>query len=190
MLKSWSIGILVAVLAGPALASPQRTEIDVPNPDGTLAAKVVVCNDCKDPAEGKECASGAAEGWRDGKPCGSCLLQANWGVLIEYAYDVHIAGTLVDSHGRPVSERFVKMFLPNGWSVRTRTLEDGTFRMILGATLERKASTPIVVDVGERVDSVQGEDPHYTIYFLPADYKPCSSAAPMDRAPEIDPSQL
>lgn len=192
MPKAWIIGVVAFLTAAAVQAAPQRTELDAVDPDGTFVGKVVICNDCKDPSAGgsAECPSGAAEGWRNGAPCGSCLLQANWGVMLEYAYDVHVAGTLVDAAGKPVAGRYVKMFLPNGWSIRTRTIDDGSFRLILGATLERKGKSPVVVDVGSRLDTVKGEDPHYSLYMVPKDYKPCTDAAPMKPAPGIDPGSL
>lgn len=188
MRKFGLIGLLVVAFAGVAAAAPQRTEFEARDPAGTVVAKVVLCHDCKEPQAASEtpCDAGAADGWRDGKPCGSCLLQANWGVLIEYAYDMHVAGELVDAAGEPVVGRFVKMMLPNGWSVRTRTLDDGSFRLMLGATLERKDPKPITVEVGKWVDSESGEDPHFSLYLLPADYKPCISDKPMMQAPSIE----
>lgn len=191
MRKAWIIGLVALFVGNAALAAPQRTEFDALNPDGTVVARVVLCNDCKDAAgDSAKCPAGAPEGFRNGEPCGSCLLQANWGVLVEYAYDVHVAGILVGADGKPVADRYVKLFLPNGWSIRTRTLEDGSFRLMLGATLERKGKTPITVDVGTRVDTVKGEDPHFTLYMLPRDYKPCVDGTPMQKAPAIDPGNL
>lgn len=188
MVKFWSIVVLIAGVSAVAWGAPQRAEVDARDADGGLVAKVVVCHDCKDPhrKSSDPCDAGASDGWRDGQPCGSCLLQANWGILIEYAYDLHVNGTLVDAAGEPVVGRFVKMSLPNGWSVRTRTADDGSFRLMLGATLERKSPKPIVVDMGKWVDSVHGEDPHFSLYLLPPDYKPCTSATPMPQSPSID----
>jgi len=188
MLKTWSIGFVVLLTAYAASAAPQRTELDVADPSGALVAKIVVCNDCKNgkATATEPCDFGASDGWRDGKPCGTCFLQANWGLPIEYAYDLHVAGKLVDAKGEPVVGRFVKMAMPNGWSVRTRTLDDGTFRMMLGATLERKDTKPITAEIGTWVDSIAGEDPHFALYLLPVDYKACTSATPMPQAPAID----
>lgn len=192
MRKSWFVGLVTFVVAGAAYALPQRTEIDVTDVDGAKIGKVVLCSDCKDAAkvDTPECPSGAAEGWRDGAPCGSCLLQANWGKTIEYSRDLQVSGTLVGADGEPIAERYVKMFLPNGWSIRTRTAADGTFRLLLGATKERTGTEPIKVDIGQRTDTVKGDDPNYTIYLVPTDYKPCADAAPMKRAPVIDPERL
>ena len=192
MLKSIWLGVLLGLVAEVAAAPPQRTEFDVADPEGNVVAQVVLCNDCKDPARpgGATCADGAAEGWRGGSPCGSCLLRSNWGVLLEYAYDLHVAGILVGADGKPVVERYVKMFLPNGWSIRTRTLDDGSFRLMLGATLDRKSRTPMVVDIGERVDQSGSQDPHFAIYLLPKGYKPCTSAEPMEQRPSLDGADL
>lgn len=168
------------LLVTAAWAAPERSEIEVQNAEGTVLGKLVICADCKDPAAkgAAECAEGAVEGWREGTVCGSCLLRSNWGVLIEYDRDIHINGKLIAPDGNPVGNRFVKLFMPNGWSVRTRTAGDGTFRLMLGATLQRKGGEPFVVDIGRRVDSVVGTDEHFGLYFLPPNYKSCPATEP------------
>lgn len=188
MLKFWSVGLMLFGAVSAAAAAPQRTEFDAITARGEVVAKVVVCNDCKEPqAQSKDpCDAGAIDGWRNGEPCGSCLVAANWGVLVEYAQDVHVNGTLVDRAGAPVVGRFVKMSMPNGWSVRTRSADDGTFRLMLGATLERQDKKPIVVDVGSWVDSEHGDDPNFQLYLLQPGYKPCTSATPMPKAPSLE----
>ena len=106
--------------------------------------------------------------------CGSCLLKSNWGTTIKYTQDLHFIGKLVDESGAPVKNRFVKMFLPNGWKVRTRSSDSGNFRMMLGATDERTSHEPLLIDLGTHVDSEKANDLHYAFYLLQKDYKPCA----------------
>ena len=47
-------------------------------------------------------------------------------------------GHLKDENGQPLKGNFVRLYLPNTWTVRTRTDDDGLFRLLLGATAERK----------------------------------------------------
>lgn len=173
MFKTWCVPAILLTVATTALAVPQRTELDVQSPTGDPVAKIVVCNDCQGHSGEGPCDPGAENGWREGKACGACLLQSNWGVTIKYAQDVRVSGKLVGADGEPVVGRFVKMFLPNGWSVRTRTLSDGSFQMMLGATAPREGSESISVDLGTWTDSEKGDDPHFALYMLPEDYKPC-----------------
>ena len=84
----------------------------------------------------------------------------------------------MDTEGKPVKERFVKMFMANGWNMRTRTFEDGEFRLILGAMDERKSQIPMVTDLGVRVDPKDASKDHYALYFMPESFKPCSEQAP------------
>lgn len=170
----------ILLTAATVMAAPVRSDVEVKNGDGTVSGHVVICADCKDPAEAgtPSCAEGALDGWRDGTVCGGCLLRANWGVLVKHDRDLHVTGKLIKPDGNPVIDRFVKIFLPNGWSVRTRTAGDGTFRLMLGATAERKGEEPIVVDVGRRVDSVVGTDEHFAMYLLPPDFKVCPATEP------------
>lgn len=195
-MKSWRVVLLVGLVASVAQAAPMRNELDVRDAEGNVYGKLVICNDCKSDSEkGKTCHPGAPEGWLDGKPCGSCLLRSNLGVLVKYPYDLHVGGTLVDKNGKPIDKRFVKMFMPNGWGIRSKTNDKGVFRLMLGATDARKGKQRIMVDIGQRVDSVSaGVDENFSLYLLPVDYKPCSgeqpdkaTANPMDHLPDIGP---
>ena len=71
----------------------------------------------------------------------------------------------------------MKMYMANGWTVRTRTTDQGTFRLMLGATGEHKFPAPLVTNLGVRVDSVKGSDANYALFLLPPSYKPCSAEA-------------
>ena len=169
-----ALSVMLAHVAVHAAQMP--SELPVKDTDGTTLAVVVVCNDCQ-AGEGTSCYTGAEEGWLDGKPCGKCLLHSNFGAVVKYPYDLQIAGTLTDPNGNPVKNRFVKAFLPSGWTIRTRTSEQGTFRLLLGATAERKSTKPLVADIGTRIDTQTAKDPYYAIFLLPASYKPCTAAA-------------
>lgn len=175
-MKLWRMGVLIIVMTAATTRAGSPPDVQpIKDADGNTLGVLVVCNDCQSPAAAskKACHGGAEEGWRDGNPCGKCLLAANYGVQFKYPYDLHLTGTLTDAAGQPVKDRFVKMFLANGWSVRTKTSAEGTFRLTLGATDTRKAKLPLVTDLGVRVDSVKGTDPYYAIFLLPESYKPC-----------------
>ena len=178
----WRVVVAVSVCswAAIAVAAPLRDEIEVRDAEGTIYGKVVICNDCKTPTDGgkKPCHPGAADGWMDDKPCGSCLLKSNADTLIMYPYDLAITGKLVDRDGNSVAKRFVKMFLPNGWGVRSRTSDKGSFRLLLGATDKRKGSHAIEVDLGKRIDSITEVDESFSLFLMPVDYKPCSGSQP------------
>lgn len=164
------IGTLMATAAGAAQLADQQT---VQDPEGNTLGVLLLCNDCQS-GSGKGCYTGAESGFLNGKPCGKCLIESNYGTVIRYGYDLHVIGTLTDPEGHPVKERFVKLFLPNGWGVRSRTSEQGTFRLMLGATTERKSKDPLVIDVGTRIDSKKGDDPYYAMFLLPETHKPCA----------------
>jgi len=146
----------------------------VKDPGGNTIAVILDCNSCKEPKKGKACETGAEEGYLDGTGCGKCLMDSNYGTRIPYAYDIHFAGRLVDENGKPLSGKFVRIFLPNTWSVRTRTGDDGTYRLMLGATLERKGPA-ITVDLGTRTMKKDSKAPYYSLFMLPEVYKPCQS---------------
>lgn len=176
-MKLWwmaALSVMMAATAVHAMTAPDEQPIK--DPDGATLAMLVVCNDCQSGA-GKSCASGAEVGWLNGKPCGQCLIESNFGTLLKYPYDLHIKGTLTDPDGKPVKNRFVKAFLPNGWSIRGKTSEAGTFRLMLGATAERKGKEPVIADLGTRVDTTKDEDPYFAIFLLPESYKPCAANA-------------
>lgn len=174
----WVAGLCLGLTLSAAEAQPLRNEVEIRDADGKLYAIAVICSDCKE--DGKaSCAPGALDGWVDGKPCGSCLVKSNAQTLIKYPYDLHFTGKLVDKDGNPVTNRFVKMLLPNGWGVRSKSSATGTFRLMLGATEDRKGTKPIVTSLGDRLDLTSGkDDEQFTIYLMPPDYTPCSGSGP------------
>jgi len=168
------IAALAALLAPATSRAAQADQLEVKAPDGRVFGTIIFCNDCANPKGKGPCDQGAENGWFQGKPCGQCFLKANPNVLIRYPFDIHVIGKIQDAKGQPVKERFVKLFLPNGWGVRTRTLDDGTFRLMLGATAEREGKTPLTIDIGARTDSKKGEDPYFAMFMLPQSYNPCA----------------
>ena len=174
----WSVAIGAAALASVSHATPLNNEVLLKDGDGKVLAVAVLCNECQtNPTDSsKTCHSGAVDGYLDGKPCGSCLLESNWGVLIRYPRDLSVIGRLVKDNGEPAKKHYVKMFLPNGWSVRTQTREDGHFRMNMGATAEREKGDPLVIDIGEWSDSEHSGENQFSIYLMPASYNPCPKA--------------
>lgn len=175
-MRRWWMAAAVAVMM--LVGRVEAFEHTFKDPDsGATVAVVIGCNDCKS-GQGAGCDDGSEAGWFDGKPCGKCLVDSNYGTTIRYPYDVHLVGILTDAEGQPVKDRFVKMFLPNGWGVRTRTMESGAFRMTLGATGERTKKEPVVINIGTHIDSTKGaDDPHFALYLLPENYKPCAADA-------------
>lgn len=174
-MKLWGIAMFSLVLATSGVhAETAPDTVAVKDSDGNTWAVVVTCTDCQSTAAKKTCHSGVEEGWVKGQPCGKCLVNENAGTKFRYPYDLHVTGTLVDTAGKPVKERFIKMFMANGWNVRTRTFEDGKFRLILGAMDERKSQIPMVTDIGVRVDPKDASKAHYALYLMPESYKPCS----------------
>jgi len=169
---------LLAFLAGVALvAAPAGAmEVKVRDGAGKTIAVVLDCNSCKD-EKGKDCASGVVEGFHDGKPCGKCLLDANFNAKLLYSADIQIHGKLEDPSGKPVADEFVRLFLPNTWTVRTRSSKDGVFRLLLGATQERQGDS-IQVRVGNRTRDVSSDATRddYALYMLPENYQGCSDA--------------
>ncbi len=173
----WIIGLsIIATLAATRALAAGGVQ-PVKDRDGNTLALVITCDSCRSAGgSAKSCQTGAQEGWLDGNPCGKCLLTENVKVPLGYPYDLHLTGKLVDDAGAPRKDRFVKMYLPNGWTVRSRTTADGVFRLMLGATLERKSKQPLVVDLGTRADAMKGPE-DYSIYLLPESYKPCPPEA-------------
>lgn len=165
------MGIISVLLlfAGPAGA---RQDV-IKDAEGKTIAVVYDCSSCKTADDGGECTTGVENGFHDGKPCGKCLLEANFGTRIGYAQDLLISGYLKDGDGKPIKGRYVKLALPNTWNYRTRTLDDGQFRLMLGATLDRKGD-PVRANLGERTESKSGTA-DYMLYMLPEDHKPCKS---------------
>jgi hypothetical protein len=182
----WSVGLslVTALMATRGHAADQVQPVKDPN--GATLAVVVACDTCKTGSarKGTPCASGAEEGFLNGQPCGQCLVTANAQQAFTYPYDIHIVGKLVDADGKPVKDRFVKMFTPLGWSMRSRTAEDGTFHFIMGATAPRKSQTPVLTDLGPHSDTAK-DTPYYAFYLLPDAYQACpaGAAAPASKKP-------
>jgi len=172
MKRWWMAALGMMMIGAAAYAAAEPGSQTVKDANGDTIGVLVICNDCKS-GGGKLCHGGAEEGWLDGKPCGKCLLQANFGPALKYGSDLHVTGTLLDPSGKPIKDRFVKLFLPNGWGSRTKTWEKGTFRIMLGATAARTAKEPVVVDIGTRVDTTTKNDQYFAMFLLPQDYKPC-----------------
>ena len=168
-----SKGAFALLLFGLALPAYGASDL-VKDPDGKTMAVILDCNSCQDPSTGKNCESGVENGYYDGKPCGKCLLDANFPTRIPYAYDLQFLGTLKDESGQPLKGRFVRMYLPNTWTVRTRTMDDGLFRLLLGATVERKGKG-LVIKVGDRTMNKDSKLAEYSLFMLPPDYKPCAA---------------
>jgi hypothetical protein len=164
-------GISLLMLAF-AMPAPAATD-PVKDPDGGTIAVVFDCNSCKD-GKGKTCETGAEAGFSDGKACGKCLLDANFPTRIPYAYDLQFVGYLKDENGQPLKGKFVRLYLPNTWTVRTRTGDDGMFRLLLGATVERKGKG-IVINLGDRMMHKDSKAAEYALFMVPAQYKPCTA---------------
>ena len=148
----------------------------VKSPDGATLGLIVQCNSCTSATgDPKKCHNGVEEGYLAAQPCGKCMITANYGTTLSYPYDLHFIGKLVDAQGQPVKDRFVKVFLANGWNIRSRTGQDGAYRLMLGATAQRKSSTPLVTDLGTRVDSPKDNKDYYAMFLLPEGYKVCSA---------------
>lgn len=163
---------LVVSMVIPALVLA-KSEV-LKDPEGKTIAVVMDCNSCKG-GKGSGCTTGVDDGFNGDAACGQCALKANHGIRIPYAYDVLVMGYLKDEKGEPVKNRFVKLFLPNTWTVRTRTGEDGLFRLLLGATLERKGK-PVTVQLGDLKAPKDSKAEYYALFMLPPDHKPCAAA--------------
>jgi hypothetical protein len=176
--------MMAVVLAPLTLGAAVRAEkakdvLPIKSAEGATLAVLVQCNTCsRSAARSKNCHSGAEEGYLNGQACGKCMITENYGARLAYPYDLHLIGKLVDSQGQPIKDRFVKVFMANGWNIRTRTSDAGTYRLMLGATAERKSTTPLVIDLGTRVDSPKDNKEYYAMFLLPDDYKPCPAAKP------------
>jgi len=188
MQKWLSMGMVVGLMLAARIAQAERAPDvqELKSPDGATLAMLVQCNSCAAPtAASKKCNTGAEEGYLNGQPCGKCMITENYGAPLPYPYDLHFTGILVDADGKPVKDRFVKVFMANGWSIRTRTGEDGAYRLMLGATAERKSNTPVMIDLGTRVDSPKDNKSYYAMFLLPSGYKACpASAKPHQKEPK------
>lgn len=173
LVRWWSPILLVFVSVAATSAAVARGPMPVRGKDGKVWAEVVLCNDCQNPTQ-PGCYDGAESGWWNGRPCGKCFVEKNYGKLVSIPYDVHFVGVLVDDKGQPVKERFVKLFYQNGWGHRTSTQKDGNFRIITAATGDRQAKEPIVVDLGRLVDQQKdGNDRYFALFLLAPDHTPC-----------------
>lgn len=166
------VTLFVSALLLPAMVSAKSQVVK--DPEGKTIAVVINCNSCKG-EKGAQCVTGVDDGFHGDAPCGQCAIKANFGTRITYAYDVLIMGTLKDEKGEPVRGRFVKLFLPNTWTVRTRTGDDGLFRLLLGATAERKGK-PVVVQLGDLKTPKDSKAEYYALFMLPEEHKPCAPA--------------
>lgn len=160
--------LVLCVIPGVAYAG----QTPVKDPSGKTLAVIVDCSSCPAGKTGATCRGGVMEGFHDGAACGQCLLDANFGFRIGYAHDLHIVGLVNDENGKPVKSKFVKLYLPNTWTVRTRTGDDGRFRVMLGATIQ-PAGKLVAVDVGTVTLPSGGDANEYSLLMLPEQYKPC-----------------
>ena len=137
---------------------------------GKTIAVLLDCNSCKS-GKGDTCVGGVTDGFHGGKRCGQCLIDSNFGVKLLYDSDLELAGAMKTRSGEPLVEQFVRLFLPNAWTVRTRTQDKGAYTLMLGATLERSGQ-PVRIDLGTRsLPKLSEKD--YALYMLPEGYKPC-----------------
>jgi hypothetical protein len=167
------LSILVFLISFVPVVAQAKQDL-VKDPKGKTLAIILDCNSCK-AEQGKDCQGGRESGYSDGADCGQCLLEANFGTRIGYPYDLHIVGKLKDEAGKPLANRFVQVSLPNTWRIRTRTLDDGAFRLMLGATLPKaKSDDLIVVDLGTRTMSSSGDATQYSFFMLQDGHKPCA----------------
>jgi len=181
-MQKWLMMVLQLALlvVGPAVrAETAKDVLPIKSSDGEALAVLVQCNNCSGRRTGsKKCHTGVEEGYLDGQACGKCMITENFGARLAYPVDLHLIGKLVDAQGQPIKDRFVKVFMANGWNIRTRTSDAGTYRLMLGATVERKSTTPLVIDLGTRVDAPQENKDYYAMFLLPSDYKACPAARP------------
>ena len=180
MQKWLAIGIVFGLMMGAriALAEVAPDVLPIKGADGATLAVIVQCNECAAVTSGsKKCHTGPEEGYLNGQPCGKCMITENYGTPLPYPYDLHFTGKLIDADGKPIKDRFVKVFMANGWNIRTRTGEDGAYRLMLGATAERKTNVPVRVDLGTRVDSPKDNKDYYAMFLLPETYKACPASA-------------
>lgn len=163
-----TIAISLILAAGTVSAA----EHEVVGPNGKNIGLILDCNSCKSPEEGADCQSGVQEGFHAGKRCGDCLMTANYGTRLLYPYDLYFSGILQQPGGEPLADEFVRLYLPNTWTVRTRTTDKGFFRLVLGATQEREGSQ-VEVDLGTKTRKKVADAADYALYMVPKDYKPC-----------------
>jgi len=86
--------------------------------DGQTYAIIVDCP--QGDSKGEKVAFGGSEDSMLGKGrCGQCLINANYGTRLEYPYDLHIKGVLLDENGLPLKNKLVQFYFPIGWTVKT-----------------------------------------------------------------------
>jgi hypothetical protein len=167
-----STALIIFLLFATVVAAPAAQDT-VKDAQGKTIAKILDCNTCND-SKGSNCHMGAGQGFDAGKPCGTCLLDANFGTRIGYPFDMNITGKLQDASGKPLGGKFVSISLPNTWRIRTRTLDDGRFRLMLGATLPKDEPKKLqVVDLGVRTLS-DSKAEEYSLFMLQDGFKPCA----------------
>ena len=175
-MKRFLSAAAVSVLVAVATVQVARAGVQqIKDPDGNAVGVVVTCETCRNGAE-QACPLGTEKGWVDGLACGDCLMSANMRERLLYHYDLHITGKLVSAAGAPMKDRFLRLFFSNGWTVRARAAEDGSFHLMMGATAEKKGKQPLVVDLGSLRDYGQGN--YFALYFLPPEYHPCAEPSP------------
>ena len=163
-----TVWILIAV----AVAAPAE-EQKLTDRKGNTIGVILDCNTCRDPAKGGDCRSGVQDGYHAGKACGQCLLLSNYGKKLLYPYDLYVTGTIKHADGSPAVNEFVRLYLPNTWTVRTRTTETGMFRLVLGATAAREGE-PLDVQLGTLTLADKNKGGEYALFMLPENYAPCS----------------
>lgn len=167
----WMVSLLaLGLLIAPAYA----TQNAIQSPDGKTLALILDCDSCRDAKTESACKTGVENGYHDSAACGQCLVVSNYGTRIPYGYDLQIFGHIKDENGKPLSGKFVKLLLPNSWTMRTRTTDDGMFRLMLGATSDRQGG-PIKVELGDRTMSA-AQTGDYLLYMMPPNYKPCTAS--------------
>ncbi len=163
------VGLAVALTAVAAEAKIAVSESKtVKDSEGNVYAVIVDCPQ-PDPTYG-----GAEEGTIGPDRCGECLIQANWGAALKYPYDLLVKGTLVDEGGKPLKGKMIQFFLPNGWTVKTRSADNGFFRIILGAIGERKGKDALTTDIGTIKMRSDSKAAYYALYMMPENFKPCA----------------
>ena len=150
-----------------------KNTVPVTGADGKTYAIIL---DCPQDKSGKASEFGGSEdSMLGGQRCGKCLIDSNWGYFIKYPYDLLIKGTLVDAKGEPINNHLVHLYLPNGWTIKTRTSKTGFFRFLMGATDKRKGEKPLEIDLGKRHMEKDNKAEFYAFYMMPQDFKPCKA---------------
>ncbi len=166
----WFVAISALLAVGSAVYAAEHKVV---GPNGSTIGIILDCNSCKDPENGEKCQTGVQKGFHAGKACGECLMRSNYGAKLLYSRDLYLTGTINKPDGEPLINEFVRLYLPNTWTVRTRTTEEGVFRLVLGAT-EARDGEPLSFEIGPRSRAkVQGA-PDYALFMVPEDYKSCA----------------